>query len=32
MVNSEDIKINVGLSLKELRINKGLTQEELAEK
>ena len=32
MINSEQIKTNVGLALKALRIGKGLTQEELAER
>lgn len=32
MINSEQIKTNVGFALKALRIGKGLTQEELAER
>lgn len=32
MINSEQIKTNVGFALKALRIGKVLTQEELAER
>lgn len=31
MISSEEIKINVGLTIKELRNNAGITQEKLAE-